>query len=807
MSVTLLWSLAQARHGEGLYEQSLALCHQIIDLDPRFVPASYLLANCVFLLERWQEAEIHLRRCLDLPLPKEIIQRALVTCWRKQGLFDEAERALGQMSDNLDNRVELARVYRDSCRLSKALGLLDGDDHPEALAERALIYQELERADLARELWRRCLNSEDSELREAARKNSQLACAGTRERAAVLRGSLVLGWSYDEGLRIPDYPFLNANVELVGECLSRFLEIARIYGWPIVAVAAMEPIAQPIAIALSRLLQVPVGPLEDPALGLQLAVWLESPLHQGELPEGDWLTFALGVPGEDCFFPDVCAAFCPISVSWQPASAWWAGATWKPGRGLVVQEVPEKVEVDVEQVAQELVDSIFDSVEAHQIADFCMDLPLRPVVRPRWGAEDRLRPATAQQAWLRLQQGDPNWCLELGLFQERTVEMALQAWFSYPRSRRRLAILLERCPGRPLEALWALNVGREHLVYCGMWLAALRSDDHSLRIQALRSPGLQVSKLSLHDLAGLEDLASCVAPYAQCLGPDCAEWLSQKLQSQDKEMVYAVLEVLPKLLQRHPQLAKDRRSACLVQQLRGCLDSTEAEIVRGAAMILSRLSGLSWLGHLEWLEPLLDDEDPERRGVGAEVLVDTSRLTRALAVEQNVRVQRALVVRLTQLRHRGQGKLVRGLLGQKESLDLACFDYLAMDGLEAADVGFLLAALLKKRTCAHAAYLLWRLGRQDYGQALMDLVACKNRQVVGLLLQGGVGSTKLLLAALEVRPEAVELLVDNWRKKFRLRMREACRQLPESARAVRRALRGQARHDSRAWRVWRAVKI
>lgn len=738
MNFNMVWSRARAHFDEGLYSEALPLLNQAIQLEPEHPEANFWLALCLARLKRWDESEIHLRRCLQLSIPQSSVKMALAACWRMQGKFRIAEAALHELPGCPEVWLELGRVCRATARLSESIEWLQRcGDCPDALAERAEVHEMLHEPESARECWQR------SGLPGAEQRIQSLS-GGLREKVIAHHGSILLGWSYDEGLRVPEYWFMNASVADVADCLSRFLGLWRVFAWPLVGVVALESAAQPLAMALSEAMNLPLGePPSIPQDSMLLGVWLEAPtLAQAPVPQGPdrcWLTLALSVPDETRIMPDLCAVLCGLSVPWSPGADWWAGVALSP-TGELKEKEKSPVASSAVELADELLKNLNDCVESLDIAEYYLNQPLRPALRPAPGARSRLTRPSALQARRLLAKGDPTWAFELGLFDEESAALALAAWPSQPKRRWDLARLLERCPGRPLCTLWELGVGRELLVRFGFWEAGLQSDSQELRELSLQAASTTSgAKVDLAHLAGLEHLPECVPLFVRSQRKSALDWLLVRLESPHLGVVYEVLKALARVGGPH-----------LAPRVDPYLAHEDVGIVRAAARCLRR-----WRV-TEGVTALLRSECPKLRACAAANLRDGPLLTLALEQEQAVSVQRALISSLTRCGYAPAGELVRRLAPASPKLLKVSLEYLARTGMQASDQDLLLLAMRDHDNQALAALLLWRLGREEFRQALVDLVRSRHHSAAPVMLGGGQESIELLLQAWAERPDLVD---------------------------------------------------
>lgn len=791
MSFDMVWSRARAHFDEGVYDEALPLLNQAVQVKPEHPEANFWLALCLARLERWDESEIHLRRCLQLSIPQPSVKMALAACWRKQGKFRIAEAALHQLPAGPDVWLELGRVCRATARLSESLEWLQRcGDCPDALAERAEVHEMLDEPEPARECWLR------SGLPRAQQRIQSLS-GGLREKVVAHQGSILLGWSYDEGLHVPEYWFLNATVADVADCLSRFLGLWRVFAWPLAGVVALEAAAQPLAIALSQAMNLPLGEPESmPQDSMLLGVWLEAPvLAQGPVPQGPdrrWLTLALSVPDQNRIVPDLCAVLCRVSVPWSPGDDWWAGIAMSP-TGELRETLKAPVSSSASELADELLEGLGDCVESLAIAEFYLDQPLRSALSPAPGARSRLAKPSALQARHWLAEGDPTWAFELGLFDEESSALALEAWPARPKQRWALARFLERCPGRTLWTLWERGVGRELLVGFGLWEAGLQSDSIELRELSLRAATMPDKKVDVAHLAGLEHLPECVPLYVRSQGKAALDWLLARLESPHLGVVYEALRALPRV--GSPQLAP---------RIEPYLTHEDIGIVKAAARCLRR-----W-GVTKGVTALLGSQCPKLRACAAANLSDGPVLTLALEQEQTVSVQRALVASLTRCGYAPAGELVRGLAASAPKLLEVSLEYLERNGVRPSDQDLLLLAMRYHPSQALAALLLWRLGLGEFRQALVDLVRSQHHLVASVLLRGGQDCVELLLQAWSVRPDLVDRNLWAWRKSYGPQLRQACRARPKEAGVVREIIRGLARQSedpSKAKQMLRQFKL
>lgn len=774
MNFDVLWSRANAHFDEGVYGEALPLLNQAVQLEPEHPMANFWLALCLARLKRWDESEIHLRRCLQLSIPQSSVKVALATCWRMQGKFGMAEAALLELPGCPEVWLEMGRVCRATARLSQSLDWLQRcGDLPDALAERAEVHELLAELEPARECWRR------SGLPCAERRIQSLS-GGLRQKVVAHHGSILLGWSYDEGLRVHEYWFMNATVADVADCLSRFLGIWRVFAWPLAGVVALEAAAAPLAMALSKAMNLPLGePPSIPGDAMLLGVWLEAPaLGQGPVPLGPdrhWLTLALSVPDETRTMPDLCAVLCGVSVPWSPGDSWWAGMRVSP-TGELTEEVTTPVALGAQELADQLLEGLGDCVESLEIAEFYLEQPLRAALRPAPGVRSRLARPSPFQARQRLAEGDPTWAFELGLFDEESAALALDAWTLQPGRRWQLARLLERCPGRPLLALWDQGADRELLVRFGLWEAGLQSDSSELRELSLQAASMHGAKVDVAHLAGQEHLPKCVPLYLRSQGKAALDWLLVRLDSPQLGVVYEALRALAKV-----------GGAQLAPRVKPYLNHEDVGIVKAAARCLSR-----W-GVTGAVTALLRSERPKLRACAAANLRDGPVLALSLEQEQSVSVQSALISSLARCSYAPAGELVRRLATTTPKLLNPSLEYLERTGVRASDQDFLLSAMRDYPSQALAALLLWRLGLGEFRQALLDLVRSEHNLVASVLLRGGQECLELLLQAWAERPDLVDRNLWAWRKSYGSQLRRACRARPKEAGVVREVLRGLAR--------------
>lgn len=564
---------------------------------------------------------------------------------------------------------------------------------------------------------------------------------------------------------------MNATVADVSACLSRFLGIWRVFAWPLAGVVALEAAAQPLAIALSKAMNLPLGePPSMPQDSMLLGVWLEAPaLTQGPVPQGPdrrWLTLALSVPDQNRIVPDLCAVLCRVSVPWSPGEDWWAGIAMSP-TGELKKTRKAPVASSAAKLADELLEGLGERVESLEIAEFYLDQPLRPALRPAPGARSRLTRPSAAQARQMLAEGDPTWAFELGLFDEESAALALEAWPSQPRRHWELALLLERCPGKPLSTLWERGFSRGLLAGFGLWEAGLQSDSNELRELSLQATSMSGKKVDVGFLDGLEHLPECIPLYVRSQGKAALEWLLARLESPHLGVVYEALRALPRV-----------GNSQLAPRVEPYLAHEDIGIVRAAARCLRR-----W-GMTEGVTALLRSECPKLRACAAANLGDGSTLMLALEQEQTVSVQRVLVSSLTRCGYAPAGELVRTLATATPKLLEVCLEYLERNGVRAADEDLILLAMREHSSQALGALLLWRLGRGEFRQALADLVRSQHHQVASVLLRGSQECLELLLQAWAERPDLVDGSLWAWRRSYGPQLRLACRARPKEAGAV-----------------------
>nr|MBC7245620.1 tetratricopeptide repeat protein [Chloroflexota bacterium] len=200
-------------------------------------------------LEQYKEAAEAFRQCLALEPndPSALYELGYALC--ALGQFDEALAHFQTLTEEYPEDWELKFAQAD-CYMGKK----DYDT-----AERLLI-----------EAWHSAPpNADTSQLREALlliRRHMEFAGQeelGLKDRLYRDSGVICLGSGRDNGLDIPIYDQYTFTYRDVALTTRRLLHLIRAYEWHFTAVVSMDEDSQPLAIALSQLLQVPLLGVEE----------------------------------------------------------------------------------------------------------------------------------------------------------------------------------------------------------------------------------------------------------------------------------------------------------------------------------------------------------------------------------------------------------------------------------------------------------------------------------------------------------------------------------------------------------------
>lgn len=209
----------------------------------------YNLGRVLTELERYEEAAEMYRRCIKLEPEDPSAQYELGYCLCGMGKYAEALKLF----------QDLSAAHPEDWELHFALGdcYLGLEDYPGAIAE-------LERA-----LAKAPQEADEAPVRDAllvARRHLEFPsfrAANLKDRLYVDHGAVVLGTAGDDGLTIrsdKDRAYGYADVAVT---VARLLRLIRDQGWQLTATCSTDEGSMPLALALARVLEVPVLPVEQ----------------------------------------------------------------------------------------------------------------------------------------------------------------------------------------------------------------------------------------------------------------------------------------------------------------------------------------------------------------------------------------------------------------------------------------------------------------------------------------------------------------------------------------------------------------
>ncbi|OQB26664.1 MAG: TPR repeat-containing protein YrrB [Chloroflexi bacterium ADurb.Bin180] len=264
-------------------------------------------------LERYEEAVELYRRCIELDANDPAAQYELAYCLCGTGKYSEALQLFKTLSE----------AHPDDWELHFALGdcYIGLEDYPAALAE------------LQRAVAGAPDDGEKSQVRQAllvARRHLEFAAykaVNLKDRLYVDHGAVVLGTAGDDGLTVAadkDRAYSYADVAVT---LARLLRLIRDQGWQITAACSTDESAMPLALALARVLEVPVLPV-DQLTDEDFTLVIMGIGRQPELCDvtlervpGKMISFAMAIawPLEEDLVTDVVGVHCTGSCTlpWQ----------------------------------------------------------------------------------------------------------------------------------------------------------------------------------------------------------------------------------------------------------------------------------------------------------------------------------------------------------------------------------------------------------------------------------------------------------------------------------------------------------
>ncbi|MBI1850011.1 MAG: tetratricopeptide repeat protein [Planctomycetes bacterium] len=207
---------------------------------------------------------------------------------------------------------------------------------------------------------------------------------GMKEEVYLRYGAVCLGVDTDDGASVPNYFFHNFDGALaVATTLARFLEHREVWGWHFDRLAILDAESEPLAIALSAALRVPIGtdpPKRGESVLLVGAVVRDvEPYRSAVRPfraaGARPFVFLLGLDSNVDLIedeePQVVGVLTRISVFWNKSeefSRWKVVKDAKTGEETVVTEPPEIDERPSDVIGREIFEALRTLVPAEAIA-------------------------------------------------------------------------------------------------------------------------------------------------------------------------------------------------------------------------------------------------------------------------------------------------------------------------------------------------------------------------------------------------------------------------------------------------------
>jgi tetratricopeptide (TPR) repeat protein len=310
--------LREAHDALGLYYQRNGLLakaadefHIVANLEGDFL--SYFNLGYVLVeLERYEEALEAFQRCLQLEPDDSATHYEIGFIHFSQGEFraalDHLQRPLHSYPEDWEVHNLLGKCYLGLRRYDEALA---GFGHALMLARTTAAQAELidNIATVERHREFRNLNS-------------------TKDQLYAQDGVVYLGSAQDDGLKaaeVQDYHFTYPDI---GTTIQRLIALCQSYRWHFSVVVAVDKLAEPLASALSQLLNLPLRPIadlrDDDSALLVLAVAREAELLLLTIERAPCSTiaFCLGLNWlrHSRIFPELIgiAARGSCTVPWEP---------------------------------------------------------------------------------------------------------------------------------------------------------------------------------------------------------------------------------------------------------------------------------------------------------------------------------------------------------------------------------------------------------------------------------------------------------------------------------------------------------
>ena len=308
-----------------------------VEMDPDFCPARLALADQYRKLGRFEEALEQCRIAVEL-MPDAHTHLQLAQLLMELGHFAEAESALLHvLRDEPENNVArftLAFLYyrrRDyATAITEFYRVAQLDPNWATFFFLGDCYFSLERFDVAQRVWKTALlyatSSDEFDLTRNALQRVRRYLEFPQRDYADLKahyyredGVVYLGTAEDDGLHIPPYISHDFTFRDIAVTLRRLVALLEALGMTFDAVAPVDIVSLPLALALSQWWGTRTEPLPTDHVLLVQALGREAAsLRMVAEEQMSVITFCLSVGWREPWLPDLIGVVAPLksSVPW-----------------------------------------------------------------------------------------------------------------------------------------------------------------------------------------------------------------------------------------------------------------------------------------------------------------------------------------------------------------------------------------------------------------------------------------------------------------------------------------------------------